>query len=68
MCTTFAFGKNDDGVAVGVPRGEMQRADVLAVEMHRDVVVEGDHRQRALFRRLVRRLDRATVAGGATGD
>src|SRR5581483_11325667 len=39
------FRKEDNAVAVGVSRREVQRADVLAVQVDRHVVIEGDDGQ-----------------------
>jgi len=36
------FGKEDDGVAVGVTGRKVERADIFAVEMDGDVMFEGD--------------------------
>jgi hypothetical protein len=41
------FGEEDDGVAVGVTSGKLQRANVLAVEVDGDVVIEGNDGQSA---------------------
>ena len=37
--------EEDNGIAVGVPGRKMQRANVLAVQVHGHVVLEGDNRQ-----------------------
>ena len=59
--------EKDDGVAVGVAGGKVQRADVFAVEVDGDVVLEGDDGERGFFGGLVFHLDAAAVAGDAAG-
>ena len=63
MCTTFDCVKKMIGVAVGVAVGEVDGADVFAVDVDRGAVVERDHRQR-VFRRGRRRAAEDLRAGG----
>src|SRR5271166_740825 len=48
----IGFGEEDYGVTVGVSCGKVQGPDVLSVEMHGDIVVEGNDGQGALLSRL----------------
>ena len=34
------FGEEDDGVAISVPRRKVQRANIFAIQVHRNVTVE----------------------------
>jgi len=62
------FGEVDDGVAVGVAGGKVERADVFAIEVDGDVMLEGDDRESGLFGGLVFHFQGAAIASGAAGD
>jgi hypothetical protein len=40
------LGKNDDGVAVSMLRRKVQRPNILAIQVHGNVMVESDNGQR----------------------
>src|SRR5713101_7749428 len=46
------FRKENNGIAIGVARGKMQRANVLSVQMHGDVMFKRDDGECRLFRGL----------------
>jgi membrane associated rhomboid family serine protease len=56
------LGEEDDGVAVGVAARQVNRPHLLAVQVHRELVVERDRRQRLAGRG--RRRIVARLAGG----
>src|SRR4029077_17066498 len=59
------LGKKDDAVAVGGSAGKMQGADVLAVQVHGNIVIEGDDRQGFLGLRLGLHFHGAEIADRA---
>jgi len=62
----IGFGKEDDAVAVGVAAGEVQSANVVTVEVNRDVMIEGDDGQDIVRGRLELHRHGAFVAAGST--
>ncbi len=56
------LGKEDDAVAVGVTARKMQGSDVLAVEVHGHIVIEGENRQGFLGLRLDFATNRSEIA------
>src|SRR5437899_9643858 len=59
------LGKEDDGVAVGVPGWKVERADVLAIQVDRNIVVECDDGQRFFRLGLGVETHRAAIAGNS---
>src|ERR1700674_4533361 len=61
----IVFREEDDGVAVGVAGGKMQRANVFSVQVHGHVVLKGDDGYDGLGRVLHVHLDGGPVSRGA---
>src|SRR5215470_7053211 len=59
------LGEEDDAVAIGVAAGEVQRADVFAVQVHGDVVIESDDGKRFFRGGFPLHRDRAQIASRA---
>src|SRR5262245_36795977 len=59
------FLKIDDAVSIGVPGRKMQSANVFAVQMDRQVVLEGDDRQRGRRRGLVFKFHGGSISRDA---
>ena len=44
--STLRVLKHDDAIGIGVAPGHVNQGDVLAIEVHGDIVIESDNRQR----------------------
>ena len=61
------FGKEDDGVAVGVAGREVQGTDIFAIQVNGDVVIERDDWQGSFGSGLEIHMDRTAVSCAAAG-
>src|ERR1700722_2153438 len=64
----IVLGEKDDGVAVGVSGRKVKRANVFAVEVNGNLVLEGNDGESGLFGGLVFHFHRAPVTRRAAGN